>query len=207
MSIIKSYKITIAALLALSLIMTFCSGCSSHRVSFEQSRKNFAKYQEQIAEVLERHTSDVEVLDENLDLKENGGVRLELRYKIDKQNISIYLDNLYGYEDFSLSVRLDCSNIDSHKTGIDLEQVVQFLDVFSGYEFTEEELLSVIDAPNGKYEMGDRIESDIVAKYKPINFMEDWRVSYRIAEKPDNLKGDENNADYYEKLVVCGLTK
>lgn len=203
---IKNIKTLIAILLMFTAILVSITGCQNKQIDIETSGENFKRYKEEIAQILDNTEFDIELSSEELEINNEEGAKLHLDYKVNDQYVWISMKNLSGSETFGLTVDLGYPDIDSGESGIDLPLMIQLLNVFSGYRFTEEELRDVICDPRGKYKNHDLGEQEVVWNSKSIDFWENWRINYVIMEKPDGWGSIWDDAAYYEHLTICGLT-
>lgn len=183
----SKYRVII---LCVSLVVLLC-GCSNS-VTIAQSEANFAIYEQSLSQIVEeKNLSLIKVESENP--YSSTSTYWDYDIFIDyNQSIHIQLYNSYGStERFSIIYYMHNS-----LQVFDVDMVVALINAVSGEKVTKEYIEWFLLTPEEEFKNygRDKHEDDVIFKFKPLNFWEDWTISYR-------LKDDDS-----QELVFYGLT-
>lgn len=190
----------IAWILVVFLTLSLC-GCTTRKLTIEQSKKNFPVYESELKEVANDYNLELlEVEDdivEDLDDNEVADKTFNIIVNKDDTEIEIVLKNnainssTKGRETFYV-------NYVTHSS-FDVSLFVDLVNCVSGKEITEDFCKEFLEAPEEKYSAEDRgfqkPSEGVIAKEYPLNFFEDCVISYYFY--PESR----------QELSIGGLTK
>lgn len=167
--------------IALFLTLSLC-GCTTRQLTIKQSKENFPVYESVLKEVANDYNLElIEIEDdyykENFDeneflIKSFNIIKDDTEIEITLRNDSI--NTTKGRESFYI-------NYVTHSS-FDVSLFVNLVNCVSGKEITEDFCKEFLETPEEKYSAEDRgfqkTSEDVIAKEYPLNFFEDWVISY-----------------------------
>ncbi len=180
-------------LLIMTLLICFLVGCTKN-ISLEQSQKNFIVYGDSIKEIAEKYNCEITEFNREKVLKTYVNISDEEKIEIAISNSSENSEK--GVESFYM--KYEKANL-TLNTSFNRELFVDLANAISGKSISIDLLDDFLDAPESKYAAEDygfqKINGEIIRKYYPLNFFEDWTLFYTLYE------------DNQEILEFRGLTK
>lgn len=172
--------------IALFLTLSLC-GCTTRQLTIKQSKENFPVYESVLKEVANDYNLElIEIEDdyykENFDeneflIKSFNIIKDDTEIEITLRNDSI--NTTKGRESFYI-------NYVTHSS-FDVSLFVDLVNCVSGKEITEDFCKEFLEAPEEKYSAEDRgfqkPSEGVIAKEYPLNFFEDWVISYYFYPK------------------------
>ena len=181
------------SVLLLSVLLFFALvGCTTKKISIEQSKKNFSVYENSLHEITDKYNYEFhETKDENI---ENQDVYRDFNITIDSNsNINIRLINsVYeseeGVESFSIEY---LTNNEDAESGFNLQMFVDLVNCVSGKVITLDFCDEFLSAPESKYSAEDygykKLNDEVIAKRLPLNFFEDWAITYILTKDREHI--------------------
>lgn len=186
------------SLIICALFTLFLCGCSNF-ATIAQSEKNFNLYEENLYRIVEEKNLSLSKIESDISSTDTSVVR---NYEVllnDSQIIHVNLSNIVvepsdsGAENFRV-----CYHIDNSSQNFEVDTMVSLINTVSGKKVTKEYIDWFLSASEEecsaeKYGM-TKTEDKVVYKFKPLNFLEDWVISYVLYD------------DGAQELVFRGLT-
>lgn len=181
------------------LAISLCS-CTSKRVSVEQSMENFEIYKNSLQQIADRY--EVDLIE-----TENAGTKSQSAYKAFSVTINTDADiqvELFNsletsakeFEEFCITYTVKNKEVGK---SFNVDLFVDMVNCVSGKTITNDFCSEFLAAPESKYaaeKYGYQKSADeLIAKKYPLNFMEDWSISYFL------------NNQNEESLCFSGITK
>lgn len=190
----------IAVAITMILLISLC-GCTTKLLSIEQSKNNFAVYENSIQEIAVKHGFELrEEFDENIEDQEcykDLLIVISEDSEIFIRMINSAYDSSDGAESFD--VRYTINPNETKKETFDEEFFVEIVNAISGKTISKKFCQEFLDAPEEKYSPSrygiSKSENQKIFKYEFLNFWEDWSIAYKL------------DTDMIETLSFWGLTK
>ena len=183
----------------MSILFGLCA-CTTKHLSIEQSTKNFAIYQNSLQEIADQYevelteTKDINIENQNSykDLCIIISIDVEIKIRI----INSAYNSTTGVESFDVDYTLNNENSENQ---FNINLFVDLVNCISGKPISTDFCNEFLDAPETKYAAEkygyEKLNGEIVAKMYPLNFWEDWTISYILSQQNE------------ETLSFGGLTK
>ena len=174
------------------LSVIFLYGCTN-LVSVSQSRLNFITYEDSLQKIADNNNL---ILTKSYDSNDLFAADIDYEINISEtQNLYINFSNYVSSENDRGAERYYIVySIDNSTETFDIDLIVSIINEISGKEITKEyveRFLSTLKEESYEY---DDYGSDEVYEYHPLNFFEDWSISYWI------------QSDGCQELTFEGLT-
>ena len=192
-------KKLILTVMLISFVLSL-DGCDMKHLTIEQSQKNFLVYQGALQEIANEY--DLELIEKEDKSMENPDLCRDLIITVSpSSNIEIIVVNSAykskkGVEGFSIQYKI--SNLTS-VNDYDIPLFVSLVNSISGKKISIDFCTEFLNAPESKYSAEKygykKLNGEITAKQLPLNFFEDWNISYVLSKENEGI------------LTFGGLTK
>lgn len=189
----------IITIMLISLVFGL-SGCTTKHLTIEQSQKNFSVYQDSLQKIANQYNLEcTETEDKNIENQasyKDVEIIVSSNSVIKVRIINSAYESKKGVEGFSIDYKI--SDIDS-VSDYNIQLFVDLINCISGKEISADFCTEFLNAPESKYSAEkygyEKRNGEITAKQLPLNFFEDWNISYILSKENEGT------------LTFGGLTK
>lgn len=189
----------IVAIMLVSFVLSL-SGCTTKYITIEQSQKNFSVYQDSLQKIADQYdlklTAKEDKNIENQDSYKDFIITVSSNSVIEIRVINSAYESKKGVESFSIQYGI--SEIDS-VSDYNIPLFIDLVNSVSGREISADFCTEFLNAPENKYSAEKygykKLNGEIIAKQLPLNFFEDWNISYILSKDNEGI------------LTFGGLTK
>ena len=182
----------IITIMLISLVFGL-SGCTTKHLTIKQSQKNFLVYQESLQRITEQY--GLSLIANEINYFENQNSYKDFTVTVSSNSVieilltNSALESEKGVENCSIYYRI--SNISS-VNDYNIPLFVDIVNSVSGKSISVDFCAEFLNAPESKYSAEKRygyrkLNGEIIAKEKPLNFFADWNISYILKSNEGEL--------------------